>query len=250
MKTQRGFTRVEVAIVLASVTLIGATGFTVLGDTRERSERVVCANNLRQIGRAFNMWASDHGGENPFWTHYEDGGTYFPSGGTPPPGSVYNIPGIGRLPAALRNNAWFHFAVINQELRTPAVLVCPSEQNKVRGKDFSSRSEGYLSSTHQDRATSYLVGLHALQQYPSSILSGDRTLRADSFNTVCNANVGVASYISSRSGWVSGLHNGSGNLLLNDGHVEELSNAGLGAFLNPPFPANEDSPSHHFIQPQ
>src|SRR4051812_30475304 len=70
-KTQRGFTRTELAAVLASVTLMGAMGVTVLGDNRERSERIVCGNNLRQIGRAYNMWASDHGGENPFWTHYD-----------------------------------------------------------------------------------------------------------------------------------------------------------------------------------
>lgn len=250
-KTQHGFSRIELAIVVACVTLIGAMGRTVLGDNRERSERVVCANNLRQVGRAFNMWASDHGGENPFWTHYTEGGTYFAIVSVPPPGSVYNLPGISPLPISLRNNAWFHFAVINQELRTPGILVCPSEQNKTRAQDFSSdRSKGYLSVNHQSRATSYIVGVHAMNQHPSSILSGDRTLRMDSVGSGCNANIGTIEgiYSPSRSGWLPGLHGRAGNILLNDGHVEELSEAGLGTFLNPPGDAA--AAVRHFIRPQ
>ena len=246
-KTRRGFTRIDLTIVLACVTLISAMGLSVLGDNRERSERVVCVNNLRQIGRAYNMWANDHGGENPFWTHYNNGGAFYPASSPPPPSGVYNIPGVGMLPATLRNNAWFQFLFINQELRTPAVLVCPSDQTKLRAQEFSTdRSKGFASSTYMDRATSYFVGFHAVNQNPSSLLSGDRTLRADGQNGSCPANVGSVSVIVSTSGWVSGLHNAGGNLLLNDGRVEELSTAGFARFLAP-----DGVPGlHHFSSPR
>jgi hypothetical protein len=246
-KAQCAFTRIELAIVLACVTLISAMGLTVLGDNRERSERVLCANNLRQIGRAFHMWASDHGGENPFWTHYNDGGSYFQAGSSPPFGNLYNIPGIGRLPAGLRNNAWFQFLFINQELGTPAVLVCPSEQNKLRAQDFSSaNSKGLLSPAYQHKATSYFIGFHALQQHPSSMLSGDRNLRSEGQDSSCNANVGSVDYVRSTSFWFPFLHNGAGNLLLNDGRVEELSSAGLTKFLTPD---TFNVQTHHFSNP-
>ena len=248
---QSGFTRIELAAVLAAVSLIGAMGLTVLGDNRERSERVVCANNLHQVGRAFHMWASDHGGENPFWTSYRDGGSLIRSGDPLPPGGVFTIPGVpGIWLASLRNTAWLQFAFINQELPAPAVLLCPSEQNRVRAQDFSSTpSKGYLSSNFRDRATSYIIGLHAMDQYPSSILSGDRTLREEGTDSSCNANVGVVSRISGTSGWLPFLHNGSGNVLLNDGRVEKLSTSGLVKFLQPPAP---DAPAqgHHYIKPQ
>jgi hypothetical protein len=249
--TKRGFTRIELAIVVACVTLLGAMGATVLGDNHERSERVLCANNLRQVGRAFHMWASDHGGENPWWTPYASGGSLIRNT-DPPPGS-FNVPGAGPMLASLRNNAWFQFAFINQELRTPGLLLCPSEKNKVRAQNFSTSasSNGYLSSAFQDRATSYIVGLHAMHQFPSSVLSGDRTLKADSVQGNCNANVGIAYGIfgPSRSGWLPGLHDGGGNLLLNDGRVEEFSSAGLGAFLNPP-PPDAAAGVFHFMAPQ
>ena len=91
--------------MLAGVGLLGSLGLSVLANTGERSDLVVCGNNLRQVGRAFHMWASDHGGENPWWTSYADGGSYVPFG-PPPPGGVINVPGYGSAPAALRANAW------------------------------------------------------------------------------------------------------------------------------------------------
>src|SRR5687768_14142574 len=117
-KSQGAFTRVELLFALVSVSLLGALGLSVLGGTAARSDLAVCANNLRQVGRAFHMWASDHGGENPWWTSYGDGGSYVRAGGPPPPGGVLNVPGFGPVPAAVRNNAWMQFAFINQELQT------------------------------------------------------------------------------------------------------------------------------------
>ena len=250
-KSHFGFTRIELAVALACVTLISTMGITVLGDNRERSERVLCANNLRQIGRAFHMWVSDHGGENPWWTPYRDGGSLISNTDPGPPGNMFNVPGIGPMLATVRNNAWFQFAFINQELRTPGLLACPSEQNKVRAENFSSStsSRGYLSVSFRDRATSYFIGLHAMNQHPSSILSGDRTLREDNQNATCNANVGSVFYLAgtSSSGWLPSLHIAGGNLLLNDGRVEELSISGLAKFLK--LPRLDDFQSHHFIKP-
>ena len=252
---QRAFTRIELAVVLGTVSLIGVMGFSVLGDNRERSERVLCANNLRQVGRAFHMWASDHGGENPFWTPYANGGALIRANDPQPPGGVFNVPGVGPVPALFRNNAWFHFAFISQELRTPGLLLCPSEQNKLRTHNFapysnSASSNSYLSINFRDRATSYLVGMHAMSQYPSSILSGDRTLLPNGVDGNCNANVGTVNHITrpNPSGWRASLHAGAGNLLLNDGRVEELSNPALANFLNPPAP-DSAAPVIHFISP-
>ena len=32
----------------------------------DRSARIGCVNNLRLIGRAFQLWSGDHEGENPW----------------------------------------------------------------------------------------------------------------------------------------------------------------------------------------
>ncbi|HKQ39521.1 MAG TPA: hypothetical protein VJ063_15700, partial [Verrucomicrobiae bacterium] len=211
-----GFSRADLLICLAAVALLGTVAISVPGTSMERSDSAICANNLRQIGRAFQMWASDHGGQNPWWVHYNDGGSFI--GGQPPPGNLLNVPGLGPSPAALRNNTWVQFAYVGQELQTPAVLVCPADRSKVRATSFSNNSSnGLFSANFQNRANSYLIGAHAVSQWPSSLLSGDRSLKEHFVNSSCSANLGVASGISmvppSAPGWTSDLHPTGGNLL-------------------------------------
>src|SRR6185295_17865716 len=58
----RGFSRLDLLAVLGCLTLFAGLVLPVLaGRTTPRSERVVCVNNLRQIGMAMQMWAGDNG---------------------------------------------------------------------------------------------------------------------------------------------------------------------------------------------
>lgn len=243
------YTRVDLIIALTTIVLLATVGFSVLGNTAVRSDVIVCANNLRQVGRAFNMWASDHGGENPWWVSYAEGGGYIRFN-EPTPASI-NVPGGGPLPSALRNNPWFHFGFISQELRTPQVLVCPADRPKTRAQEFSNNSsQGYFSPNFQNHATSYFIGAHAVSLFPSAMLSGDRSLKEDAFAASCVVNVGGLSRIDmdgSPPGWTSDLHPGGGNILANDGRVEELSPGGLSKFLVPAV--GDDLTSTHLLKP-
>ena len=255
MKTNEGFTRIELLAVLAAIGLLSALGVSVLASTAVRNDIAVCANNLRQVGRAFRMWASDHGGENPWTVSYTDGGCYIRPSGPLPPGGILNVPGAGPVPAGARNNAWFHFAFVSQELRTPEPLVCPTDRTKVRARTFSNNStDGYFFIGMRDRATSYIIGPHAVSQAPWSMLSGDRTLKEDFVNSTCSANLGTVSGISlvprpppaSFSGWNPGLHPNGGNLLSNDGRAEFISATGLYTYLGATF---EENGSLHYLKP-
>ena len=238
-------------MALTSVALLGAVGFSALANANTRSDLAVCASNLRQVGRAFHMWASDHGGENPWWVSFSDGGSYIKPGGPQPPGGVFNVPNAGPLSVNLRNNPWLQFAFINQELRTPALLACPAHRLNRRAETFSNEpTNGYFHFEMQNRATSYFIGLHAFSQSPSSMLSGDKSILPDTLNQSCSANVGLASMIEldgSVQGWGDFLHPKAGNILVNDGHVEELSAAGLSAFLSG---RGEENGATHFMKPQ
>jgi type II secretory pathway pseudopilin PulG len=249
VRRRGGFTRIELSIVVATVSLIGAMALTVLGENRQRSERIVCANNLRQVGRAFHMWASDHGGENPWWVSYRDGGSLIRFNDPVPPGLM--VPGGGFVPAAVRNNAWLHFAFVGPELQTAETLVCPTDRARRRALDFStSSSHGYLSLNFRNNATSYFVGLHALSQFPLSILSGDRSIQEDSINANCSANIGTAAYIDQRAPrrWLEGMHDAGGNILFNDGAVEELSPIGLTRIFNGRG-IDDGNASEHILKP-
>ena len=231
-----GFTRFELLVVLLAIALLSTIGISVLANSAIRSDLAVCANNLRQIGRAFHMWASDHGGENPWWTHYSNGGSHISGGGPSPPGNVYHIPGLGTYPVNLRNNAWLQFGFIHEELRTPAVLLCPSDRiNRARATHFSNSVDGLVWVGLQDKAISYFLGMHALNQFPSTMLSGDRNINDHGQDQACSVNVGTLSRINflglHRWNTAPSLHPDSGNILFNDGRVEALPSSRLASRL-------------------
>src|SRR6185436_12299282 len=99
-----GFTFVDLLAVLAVVVLLSALAGPVLANPRLRSDRVVCANNLRQIGMAMQLWANDHGDAIPPEVSLTDGGTF----GHP-----------------LAANVWLHFSWLSNELRSAqTVFMC------------------------------------------------------------------------------------------------------------------------------
>ncbi|HPO51788.1 MAG TPA: DUF1559 domain-containing protein [bacterium] len=68
-----GFTLIELLVVIAIIGILSALVLPVLSRAREQAKRVVCMNNLRQIGIATHVYANDYdgfipAGGNPTWT--------------------------------------------------------------------------------------------------------------------------------------------------------------------------------------
>ncbi len=59
-KSCGGLTLIEVIVVLAVICVVGALVLTALARARESSRRVTCAGNLKDIGSAILMYASDN----------------------------------------------------------------------------------------------------------------------------------------------------------------------------------------------
>jgi hypothetical protein len=243
------FTRVELLVSIATVGLLSFVGVSVTADTRERSEQIVCMNNLRQVGRAFHAWAAEHGGENPWWVRQSQGGT-LPDGGTSIP--YYVVPSVGTFPASIVNNAWFHFLWAHEDLPSPSVLVCPSDALKKRANNFSTGPGGLAHISMQNNAVSYLIGAHAVRESPWQVLSADRDMSMESGTTSCSSAIRIVRLIRSQASggrgtaWTNGLHAASGNVLMNDGAAEQMTSRELNAHLNYPF---DDIVSHHFLVP-
>ncbi len=239
----RAFTRLELVMVVATLALLAGVALPVLASTRYRSEQISCFNNLRRIGHAFHLWANDHGDKNPWWTSIRDGGTY-------------NAPGDPVVPwLGLRNNAFFPMAWISNELATPKILVCPSDQGvgaaRKMASDFSASADvGFMNPAFKNSAMSYLIGLHSFYESPRSILSGDRNMHIDTYNGGCATQVGLVaalSYPNSSVVWTNAIHGSNANLLFTDGGVEQLSTSGLRDAVN--NPSQVDNGSLHFISP-
>jgi len=225
-----GFTRAELFAVMAGLLLLTAIVLPALASPRVRSQRVSCANNLRQIGAANQLWGNDHGDLPPYAVAVADGGT---------------------RAHALAVNTWLHFSWISNELASPMVLLCPSDTGRP-ARDFTGDpSGGYVHPNFANRATSYFIS-HIATGSSARYLTGDRNLNYDALTSGCNFFVGPV-FASNRGSpvsprWSAGLHNQAGNVLAWDGRVDQLSNPQLQQNLQGLY--LEDASSFHFITPR
>jgi prepilin-type N-terminal cleavage/methylation domain-containing protein len=61
----RGFTLIELLTVMAILAVLAGMLFPVIAKSREQARKTVCMNNLRQIGMALAIYATNHGGAIP-----------------------------------------------------------------------------------------------------------------------------------------------------------------------------------------
>ncbi len=189
MQRARGWTVVEVLLVIATAVLVAAVLLPMLARThRHPPHRVQCANNLKHAGLAFRLWANDHDDQ-------------FPQTSTSSNSSIAwaNSPQVFR-----------HFSVMSNELVTPKVLVCSFDSKRTKAADFTNFSNANLS---------YFVALEADESKPQRLLSGDRNLTG---GTLSN---GFLRTLTSNTlaGWTTELHNKAGNVGLSDGSVQQVT---------------------------
>ena len=131
--TRLAFTRLELAVVLATVALAAGVVLPALAQGRPRSLQAVCANNLRDDWTRGRPVQRRERGRDPW--------------------RVNNNTGIG-------NNAWYQFLSFSNEVRDPRVLVCPSDAVARPAKNYSLLADGgFLNPRYQNNAVSYALGL-------------------------------------------------------------------------------------------
>jgi hypothetical protein len=205
---ERAFTRIELLAVCAALLLVALVVAPAAVSSKYDSERQVCFNNLRLIGRGVQAWAGDHNQQVPWFTYDYDGGTRPPTSTKP-------------------GNAWFEYLWQSNELVTPKILACPSDEGVRQAESWRQ----FASATFRGYALSYPVHLHASTDAPKSWLSADKNFTSFGAGG-CALGVNNASGIDpATTQWINGIHGDFGHLLLTDGSVEFTSSERFRAVL-------------------
>jgi len=197
-RRSEGLTLVEVLVVIAMIAILAAQLISAMGRAKEKSRRIACTNNLKQMGFSFRVFANEQGDQFPVGVSTNGGGSI----------EYVNTTEVFR-----------HFRAMSNELSTPQVLVCPSD-TRIAAPNFSVLSNANVS---------YFVGLDALDTFPQLLLAGDRNLMTNGVPVgsgllVLTTNVTV--------GWTAQMHKGVGNVALGDGSVQGMTSSRLSNYAD------------------
>lgn len=171
---------------------------------RHGGTRIKCANNLKQIGLAYRVFANDNDDKFPFL--------------------VTNSLAYGNV-----TQTWLHFQAMSNEMGSAMILICYSDRERLNNimSDFGmgTMAGAYSLSTKSNSAVSYFASLDADQTLPNTLLAGDRHLLTNSFNV--DGRLLLASSNLTAASWTTSQHNGGGNYALSDGSVQQAPSSAL-----------------------
>jgi len=158
-RSHSGFTLNELIICLGVIAFLFFLLVPRNTGCKGSASRIACVNNLKQVGLGFRVWAGDHQDAYPMAVSITNGGA---------------------MEAVLSGDVASVFRVLSNELNTPKILHCPTDQNRISASVFDpiiakqggSGGIPFVGNTN----LSYFVGVEAAGNLPSTFLAGDDNL--------------------------------------------------------------------------
>ena len=182
-----GFTKVELLIVVAVIVLFVLVFLPSRSRDKERKRRIECVGNLKNIGLAFRIFATDNGDRFPWM--------------------VFATNGLDPASIPIQNM----YMALSNEFPSPRRLHCPADAERNPAKSFEALTVNNIS---------YFIGLSADESRPQSLLGGDRDLQTNGVPVSPGVLTITTNMVVSPG---QKIHRWSGDLLLGDGSVQQFT---------------------------
>lgn len=130
MKERRGFTLIELLVVIAIISILASILFPSFAQAREAARRASCTSNLRQLGIALGMYASDNDGTYPEHDRTTQDSTYHRGG--------LAVANWDTTPVTNWAKSIFPY------VRNYGVYYCPSNKGWATGADSTAHPLSYI----------------------------------------------------------------------------------------------------------